>query len=211
MASSSPSAAAPLTLTLEGLAAWGIAAVHPPSVPPPQAPAGGGPPPSQAANGLCWTDNGMRLVSSHNDGSINVFHGESGRREGTVLSREYGARMVAPTHHEHCVLHASTSGRPGDIHSGQVAYHSLYDNRVVRFFRTGSPCTVTSLSVNPLSDWFMATYSDGTFRLWDLRTPNCQATGALEPGEGGCASFDFSGRIFAVASPGRGACVCVCV
>ena len=192
-------AAPTIQLSLDGLAKWGIASVHPATR--------GGDASSGSdhrANGLAFSDNGRFMFSSHNDGAIHVHNGESGSREATLLSREYGCKMITATHHEQCVLHASNGAKLDSPYGGQVAYHSLYDNKVVRFFRSGTPASVSSISINPLSDWFISTYTDGTFRLWDLRTPNCQASGAIEAGEGAYASFDYGGRCFAVATPSRG-------
>jgi WD40 repeat protein len=65
----------------------------------------------------------------------------------------------------------------------------------------------------PTSDAFLTASRDGTFKLWDLRAPNCQASGSLDSSsgfaDGPIASFDNSGRVFAVVTPMRCEIRCV--
>ncbi|KAF9918350.1 member of Set1p complex, histone methyl transferase [Lobosporangium transversale] len=55
---------------------------------------------------------------------------------------------------------------------------------------------VTALEMSPLDDQFLAG-SEGSIRLWDLRSPNCQ--GALSVIGRPAIAFDPSGLVFAVA------------
>lgn len=217
-----------VTLTPDGLKRWGIASVAPAgstaavagTAPPP---AGSPVPPGAGdrVNGLSFSGNGRFLVSSHDNGTLQLFSGEAGGREAVFASRDYGCRLVTHTHHELGVLHASHAR--ADSWVGQVAYHSLHDNKVVRFFRAHA-APVSSISMHPRSDWFLTTSRDATFRLWDLRQPNCAAVGGLGAGAAAAAAappsarallpglpgdpvgaFDLSGRVFAVATPERSA------
>ena len=107
-----------------------------------------------------------------------------------------------------------------------LMYHSLYENKVVRIFK-GHVATVTDIAMRPGSDTFLTSSLDGTFRLWDVRSPNCAHTGMLaypsptlpdgslnkyvEAARGkkvtsgvlgrGSVGVDPSGQVFAVASP----------
>ena len=200
-----------VTLTPELIRRWGMAAIFEGPNSTPLAPASAVPHHVARCNGLSFSENGRFLASSHDDGVVQLFSGETGTREATFYSKEYGCRLLTHTHHELGVLHAAGTLSETDTLAGQIAYHSLHDNKVIRFFRAHT-ARVTSISVHPRTDWFLTTSLDGTFRLWDIRQPNCAAVGSL-----GAASqyqpvgaFDLSGRVFAVATPDRSACIAVC-
>jgi COMPASS component SWD2 len=154
-------------------------------------------------NSLAFSDSGNILVSSHNDGVIKVISGENGDLVNELFSREYGCNHLTYTHHEHCVIHSSLT-RLNDANVGQIVYHSLHDNKIIRYFK-GHTSMVTSIAMSPNSDFFISCSKDGTFKIWDLRSPNCVSTGFMDTvnGLGGNATFDRSGRVFALASSNR--------
>lgn len=51
---------------------------------------------------------------------------------------------------------------------------SFYDNKFLRYFK-GHTKQVVGLEMSPQDDTFLSSALDDTVRLWDLRTPNCQA------------------------------------
>lgn len=126
----------------------------------------------ERCNSLSFSDNGTFLVSSHNDGVLQLFSGDTGSKVGEYHCKDSGCRLVAFTHHESGVLHAA--GRPGSDPeaSGMISYHSLHDNKIVRYFR-GHTDFVTSISQNPQNDTFVSSSKNGQFKIWDLRSPNC--------------------------------------
>lgn len=155
----------------------GIAALYRPEpavsakVPDGGAGAGGAPPAPPASSGgllctgLSFSDNGAFVASSHADGSLNLWSGDGSAEHVELHSFDWGCRLVTFTHHESSVLHTSrTTGE----HRGQIVYHSLHDNRVVRFFR-GHMDLVSSIAMSPTADTFLSVSRDGTFRVWDLR------------------------------------------
>lgn len=90
--------------------------------------------PDERANGLAFSDSGRLLVSSHNDGTIRVVNGETGEADGVFRMKDHGCKLITATHHESCFLHAANS-KPMEDSVGVVAYHSLHDNSVIRYFR----------------------------------------------------------------------------
>jgi WD40 repeat protein len=59
-----------------------------------------------------------------------------------------------------------------------VTYHSLHENKIIRYFR-GHGDYVTALCTNPHNDTFITSSKDGTFRVWDMRTPNCVVSASI--------------------------------
>lgn len=95
-----------------------------------------------------------------------------------------------------------------------MAYHNLHENKIVRYFKAHTN-QVTSISMSPEADLFITTGLDHQFCIWDLRMPNAAATGTLPAPDLGplgpgqepphpVASFDATGKVFAVALPQRG-------
>ena len=188
-------------------------------------------------NSLAYSECGTYLYTATNDGVLALFEAHSGQRVSEYHLKDFGCRLVTATHHPMGVLHASCpprrSGSGGGAGSGggtpritpldlgQVTYHNLHENRVVRYFR-GHTDRVTSISMNPVNDLVLTTSLDNTFRLWDLRTAKELAVGPLYYSEdsAGASSasaassaaekryadvleprgcFDHSGMVFAVA------------
>ena len=88
----------------------------------------------ERANGLAFSDTGRHLVSSHNDGSLRIINGATGEADGILRVKDHGCKLVTATHHESCFLHAANT-KPVDDRVGVIAYHSLHDNSIVRYFR----------------------------------------------------------------------------
>lgn len=116
-------AAEPVRLTAGALRQWGLACVVPP-----------GSLPDERVNGLAFSDSGRLLVSTHNDGTLRIINGATGEPDGVLRVKEYGCKLVTATHHEACFLHAANT-KPVDDRVGYVAYHSLHDNSIVRYFK----------------------------------------------------------------------------
>ncbi len=117
---------APVALSPEVISRMGIAAVF-------------GPAPERTGdtrtNGLAFVARTGQLVSTHNDCLLRVYSGTTGSVEAEVALRASGCKLVQTTHHPSCVLHASTAVSPTDPYLGQVAYHSLEDNKIIRTFK----------------------------------------------------------------------------
>ena len=95
-----------------------------------------------------------------------------------------------------------------------IRYLSLHENKYIRYFtghksrfassrgpsRPYPPRTrVTSIDISPSEDSFLSSSLDGTARLWDARSANCQ--GVLHCGEGqSLATYDPKGVVFAIGS-----------
>ena len=123
---------------------------------------------TQPINTLCYSKDGEILVTSSHDASISTYNCHTGTKQKTIYSKKYGANLVRFTHHHNAIVYASSIGWDESIR-----YLSLHDNSYVRYFK-GHRDRVTSLSMNPVNDTFMTGSLDGTVRLWDLRTENCQ-------------------------------------
>jgi hypothetical protein len=118
-----------VSLTADSLRHWGLSCVvSGPGV------AVGSAAVDDRANGLAFSDSGRILVSSHNDGTLRVINGETGETGGLLRMKDHGCKLVTATHQEHCYLHAAQQ-KPSEDHVGTIAYHSLHDNSIIRYFR----------------------------------------------------------------------------
>jgi COMPASS component SWD2 len=111
-----------------------------------------------------------------------------------LQSKKYGCNLARFTHHKNNVIYASTKG------DDTIRYLSLHDNRYLRYFR-GHKARVTALEMNPMTDTFLSASQDGTIRLWDLRSDNCQ--GVLHLNGPGIVGWDQAGEVFAVGHAGN--------
>lgn len=59
---------------------------------------------------------------------------------------------------------------------------------------------VTALEMNPVNDTFLSASLDGTIRLWDLRSDNCQ--GVLHLDGAIVVGWDQGGEVFAAGQSG---------
>jgi COMPASS component SWD2 len=131
----------------------------------------------EQCNGISFSDSGVMCCSSHNDGALRVMRGDGRPEERSeYFIKDIGCRLVTYTHHEACVLHTASLGE-GDAR-GYISYHSLHDNKILRYFR-GHTDYVTALCMSPDSDKFLTASKDGSFRLWDLRSPTAEVGAEL--------------------------------
>lgn len=120
------------------------------------------------ANSVAFNHDGSLCASSHQQGIIDLYSCERGERESVFHSKEVGCGLIQFTHHPMCTLHAATTRDAK--RSGLISYHSLYDNKIMRFFK-GHNMPVTSIAVSPKDDVFLSSAGDRKIILWDLRTP----------------------------------------
>lgn len=141
-------------------------------------------------NSVSFSDDGEHVVTSGNDDSIQLYSALGGRHVKTQFSKKYGANLVQFTHSSTAVVHSSTK------ENNVLRYLSLHDNRYLRYF-SGHKDRVTTLSMSPVSDTFLSAAVDGSVRLWDLRSSNCQGALNVTPGPAPTAAFDPAGLVFA--------------
>ncbi|OQR81900.1 hypothetical protein THRCLA_11303 [Thraustotheca clavata] len=137
---------------------------------------------------------GNVCVTARSDGTINAINCISGTSFKSILTKKYGVELLRTTHHPDCLIWSSQN----DSNDHSIRYHSLFDNKFLRFF-SGHTAKVTSLMMHPTADEFLTTSLDGTFRIWDIRSP--ESRGELKCGEAGrtlCAAYDTDGLVFGV-------------
>ncbi|GBF90019.1 hypothetical protein Rsub_02725 [Raphidocelis subcapitata] len=133
------------------------------------------------------------LVAATDDDELHLFDLREGKPHRPPLPcRKYGAAAVAWTHSHTDVLHASTKGN-----SHAVRYLSVESNQYHQYFE-GHQARVTCVDMSPKNDTFLSAGQDRTVRLWDLRTPICQAV--LSAPAQPVAAFDQQGLVFAVGA-----------
>jgi COMPASS component SWD2 len=84
----------------------------------------------------------------------------------------------------------------------QIRYLSLHDNRYLRVFQ-GHSRSVVAVEMSPKEDVFASASLDGTIRIWDLRSTDCQAAMHFSgEGERPAVAFDPQGVVLAAAISG---------
>lgn len=132
------------------------------------------------------------LVSASDDDAIKVYNTQTAQVEKVLLSKKYGVANIAFTHHPDSVIYSSTKGADYTLR-----YHSIRDNRYIRYFR-GHAGKVTTLCMSPKNDNFLSAAEDKQVRLWDLRTEQCQ--GLLQAPGLPTVAFDEQGLVFCVGA-----------
>jgi WD40 repeat protein len=112
-----------IPLTPEVFARMGIAAVYPPA---------GLEGKDERVNSVAFSDEGRFLMSARNDGVVEVFNGTTGAKDAEfhVSQADGGVRCLTATHSELAVVHAPNI----KSRDTRVAYHSLHDNKIIRYF-----------------------------------------------------------------------------
>jgi len=143
------------------------------------------------------------LITACDDDSIVCYNTETALEVQTLYSKKYGVDFIHFTHHNSAVLCApKVTSRDYSIR-----YLSLHDNRYLRTF-TGHKNSIHSISMSPRDDLFLSGGTDGTARMWDLRSPDCSGIMHTSLSSGGqysnvTTSFDKEGLIFATAIGGN--------
>lgn len=149
---------------------------------------------TQMINGLDFTSDGERLVTSSDDESIRVYSMETGEQTQLLFSKKYGVDLITCTHHSNLVITASKNESEWD-HT--LRYLSLHDNKYLRYFR-GHRAAVVSIALHPQQDLFLSAALDDTMRVWDVRDHRCM--GLLRLTGRPAVAFDPEGLVFAVGT-----------
>eukprot|EP00730_Choanoeca_flexa_P018202 TRINITY_DN8841_c0_g1_i2.p1 TRINITY_DN8841_c0_g1~~TRINITY_DN8841_c0_g1_i2.p1 ORF type:complete len:155 (+),score=19.31 TRINITY_DN8841_c0_g1_i2:80-544(+) len=128
-------------------------------------------------NAIDFNGKGELLVTSSNDEAVQLYNVQDAAHQKTVYCKKYGCSQVRFTHSDDAVIHASTKTELGGIR-----YLSLHDNKYIRYFKGHKDSNITSLCMSPANDQFLSACSGDSVRLWDLKSPNCQARPWLERG-----------------------------
>ncbi|KAI8097277.1 WD40-repeat-containing domain protein [Halteromyces radiatus] len=138
---------------------------------------------------LSYDDTGEFCITAAEDESLKLYNCRDGTLKTTLYSRKYGVGLARFTHQASNVIYGSTK------EDDTLRYLSLHDNKYIRYFR-GHKKRVISLEMSPADDQFISSSLDGTVRLWDLRSPNCQ--GMIDAAGRPIASIDNAGLVFGV-------------
>lgn len=144
-------------------------------------------------NSLSFTTDGHKLLSSSDDGTLQIYDCINGERAKVLNSLKYGVDLVRSVHSgmDTCLV-ASKSETDHDLR-----YWDLHEHKFIRYFK-GHKGPALSLEVHPYEDLFLSSGADGLAMLWDLRRPDPIAR---INGKGPCYSaFDQQGLIFAVSA-----------
>lgn len=138
-------------------------------------------------NAIDFSPNGECLISSNEDGQINIYNCNKFTRMNTVNSSKFGVSLIHFANNEHSAIHSST--KVNDV----VCYFDLLDNQYIRYF--GGHTKKISISISPGENSILSSSLDKTIRLWDLRSRNCRAM--LHATGRPIANFDPESLIFA--------------
>ncbi|KAK9767082.1 WD repeat-containing protein 82 [Basidiobolus ranarum] len=140
-----------------------------------------------------FDDYGEFCITAAADESLHLYDCRQGKSLQTLYSKKYGVHLARFTHNSNTVVYASTK------EDDTLRFLSLHDNKYIRYFR-GHKKKVYSLDMSPADEFFLSGSIDGSVRLWDSRSPNCQ--GLIHTMGRPSVSFDPQGAIFAIASEG---------
>ncbi|WIA36692.1 hypothetical protein OEZ86_007970 [Tetradesmus obliquus] len=150
---------------------------------------------TQQINSLDFHRTADLLVTASHDDIIYVYDTAQGKRLLTeVPSRKYGAQNVVWTHSTELILFASNKGTDHDVRLLNLMSGGA-TSRFVTYFK-GHTARVTKVAFNPKNDTFITAAQDKEVRLWDVRTPQCQAV--LTCPCQATVAYDQQGLVFAV-------------
>ena len=137
-------------------------------------------------------------MASTRNGTLLLTSTLEGKTESVFCMRSLGTGLVTYTHHDETVLYTSTKqGSRMQV----VMLHSLHDNRIIRCFG-GESALFSSMCMSPVSDTFATASMDGTFTVWDIRSPNPAAQGKVDGIP--AVSIDPTGTVLSVATRDMG-------
>lgn len=152
-----------------------------------------------AVNSLDFSKDGEFLLSSGNDRRICLYKCTEGMLQRLVVCAKYGACLARFTHDPLSIILTGTA--QGD---SSIRYMSLHDNRYLRSF-SAHTAAVVCVDMSPKEDLFTSASMDGTIRLWDLRSPDCQ--GVMRSSDSStlrsAVAFDPTGAVLASAVNGQ--------
>jgi len=146
-------------------------------------------------NSLDFSKDGELLLSSGEDQRVCLYSTTAGATQRTALCSAHGAMLARFTHDPMSIIVASPSEHT-------IRYMSLHDNKYLRTFRAHTD-HIVALEMSPKEDFFASASMDGTARIWDLRTTNCQGLLRFEArGQRPAVAFDPQGLVFSAAVAG---------
>ncbi|KAI9143260.1 WD repeat-containing protein 82-like protein [Paraphysoderma sedebokerense] len=145
---------------------------------------------SKRITSIDFDDVGELLVTASEDDSLRVYNCIEAKPHKISYSKKYGCHLARFTHKSSCIIYASTKV------DHDLRYLSFHDNQYIRYFK-GHNEQVVSLEMSPSDDHFISASIDGTLRLWDLRTPNCQGCIEFPRHARPSVTYDSSGQVFA--------------
>ena len=137
-------------------------------------------PHTKQVSSLDFSKDGELLLSAGEDSRLCLYSTTRGELQRVAMCAANGAALARFTHDPLSVIVAS----PED-HA--IRYMSLHDNRYLRAFRAHTDKLV-SVEMSPKEDIFTSASMDGTARIWDLRTTDCQ--GVLRFATDDCRALD---------------------
>ncbi|KAL8153895.1 hypothetical protein V2J09_011655 [Rumex salicifolius] len=137
------------------------------------------------------------LVTTSDDDSVRLYDIANARLLKTTYHKKHGADRICFTHHPSSVVCSSKYNL--DTTGESLRYLSMYDNRILRYFK-GHKQRIVSLCMSPSNDSFMSGSLDHSVRIWDLRVNVCQ--GILRLRGRPAVAYDQQGLVFAVSMEG---------
>lgn len=149
-----------------------------------------------AINSLDFHRSADLLATAAADDKIIVYDIAEGRQLATVPSNKYGCAQVTWTHAPNQVIFASNKGDDHAVRHLVIGQGGAGRGSQFKNYFKGHSGRVTTLAMSPKADCFISAGQDKEVRLWDLRTPQCQAI--LHAPAHPTVAFDQQGLVFAV-------------
>jgi COMPASS component SWD2 len=146
---------------------------------------------AKSINSMAIDRNGEVIATTGLDEYIHIYDAVTGTHKSKVACKKYGADLIqfGGTGANEALL-ASVNGW-----SDVIRLISLEKNSYIRYYK-GHRARVLSIDCNPVQhEWFASASEDATIKLWDFRTPSCQAS--LLQSTPSKISFDPLGLIIA--------------